>query len=310
MDQPRNLAVNNGRGFYPRITASSSAPETPPFYLNDGNYWYHVSPPNRWTPAGSGFASDWIVLDFGVPRPVEILRLYFLDDGTGIRPPARYSIQMWTEAGWAEVPGQRRSPALPAGRRPTTVALGRLTTPRLRLVLTRRPGASLGLTEIEAWAHAELPLAEPTAAVHDLAYGAKASASFTSEWDKIEEVNDGQIALTRESRNRWTAFGSPNPSDWVEIDFAATRSVRALELYLWSDGGGVKAPKRYTVQCRDGTRWSDAHVLAQTPARPIAPALNTVRIAPCVTDRVRVVFEHDLPAFSGMTELMIWDSLP
>ena len=119
-----------------------------------------------------------------------------------------------------------------------------------------------------------------------------------------------QIAFTRESRNRWTAYGSPNASDWVEIDFDATKTVRALELYLWSDGRGVKAPKRYGVQYWDGVRWTDAHVLAQTPLRPTGSAVNTVRITPCQTDRVRVVFDHDLPAFSGMTELMIWDSLP
>ena len=88
------------------------------------------------------------------------------------------------------------------------------------------------MTEIEAWAHAELPLTPATNPAPDLAYGAKVSASFTSPWDKVEEVNDGQIAFTRESRNRWTAYGSPNASDWVEVAFPARHTVRALELYL------------------------------------------------------------------------------
>jgi len=313
---PRNLAVNNGRGFYPRLTASYSEPGTPPFYLNDGNYWYHTTPPNRWTTTGSPHPSDWVVLDFGVPRPVETLKLYFLDDSTGnageVRPPLRYTVETWTSGRWVEVPGggQRREPAEPTGHRPNVVTLGDITTSKLRFVFTPRPGAATGLTEIESWAHTDLPLALPTASVPDLAYGAKASASFTSRWDKIEEVNDGQIAFTRESRNRWTAYGSPNPSDWVEIDFAAPKTVRTLELYLWGDGGGVKAPRAYTVQYWDGARWAEAHELVRTPARPATFAVNTVRIAPVRTARVRVVFQHDLPAASGMTELMIWDSLP
>jgi hypothetical protein len=38
--------------------------------------------------------------------------------------------------------------------------------------------------------------------------------------------------------------------------------------------------------------------------------VNTVRIDPVQTEKVRVVFEHDLPAYSGMTELRIWDVVP
>ncbi len=184
------------------------------------------------------------------------------------------------------------------------------------MVLTHRPGATSGLTEIEAWAKLPLPLQAPTAPVHDLAYNAsgrgfpRASASFTGREDSVAEVNDGRIAFTRASRNRWTAYGSPNRSDWVAIAFGARHVVRALDLYLWGDSAGVKAPKRYVVQYWDGRGWSDARVTQQTPLVPETWALNSVHIEPVETDRIRVVFEHDLPAFSGMTELMVWDTLP
>ena len=315
-DRAVNLAVNNGRGPYPWITASHSAPETPPFYLNDGNYWYHVSPPNRWTAAGSEQATDWIVLDFGIERPVEALKLYFLDDGGRIRAPARYDVQMWSDGAWVEIPNQRRSPDAPMGRRANIVAFGRIVTPKIRLVLTHRPGATSGLTELEAWAHADLPLPAPTAPAPDLAYNGtgrgfpKATASFTSEHDRIEEVNDGRIAFPRYSRNRWTAYGSPNRRDWVEIDFGEPRMVRRLELYLWGDEGRVRAPRSYTVQVWDGRRWADARLESRVPDRPMASARNLVRIEPVETDRVRVVLEHDLPAYSGITELTIRDGPP
>src|SRR5260370_34481633 len=118
---------------------------------------------------------------------------------------------------------------------------------------------------MELWRSTALPVALATVCVPDLAYGAKASASFTSRWDKIEEVNDGQIAFTRESRNRWTAYGSPNPSDWVEIDFGAPKTVRALELYLWGDGGGVSAPRADTVQYGDCPGWGEARERLRSP---------------------------------------------
>ena len=51
-------------------------------------------------------------------------------------------------------------------------------------------------------------------------------------------------------------------------------------------------------------------MLSRTPERPLVSAVNTVRVAVPRTAKVRVVFEHDRPAVSGMTELMIWDTLP
>jgi hypothetical protein len=86
--------------------------------------------------------------------------------------------------------------------------------------------------------------------------------------------------------------------------------VRLVELYLWGDSTGVRAPKRYTVQYWDGRGWADARVVSQEPARATTWARNAVRIEPVETDRVRVELEHDLPAFSGITELMVWDTLP
>ncbi len=126
----------------------------------------------------------------------------------------------------------------------------------------------------------------------------------------MEQINDGRIAFTAASHDRWTAYGSPHPSDWVEIAFGAPRTVHALDLYLWGDSAGVKAPKAYTVQVWSAGRWTDARVLARTPERPATWADNAVRIAPVTTDRVRVIFQHDLPAFTGVTELMVWDTLP
>ena len=316
VERPVNLAVNNDGTPYPRLTASFSAPTTPPFYANDGNYWYDAAPANRWTPAGSGNTSDWIVLDFGIARPVDRLALYFVDDGGAVRAPLRYDVEQWRGSRWVRIAGQQRTPARATGHRANVVEFRRIRTPRIRLVLTHRPGATSGLTELEAWADVPLPLPPPTAPAHDFAYNPTgrgfphASASFTSRFDSVAEVNDGRIAFTRASHNRWTAYGSPHRSDWVEIAFGARRTVRAVDLYLWGDSGGVKAPRRYTVQYWDGRGWSDARVRMQTPARPETWALNTVLIAPVETEKIRVVFEHDLPAVAGVTELMVRDTLP
>ena len=305
-DRPHNLAVSNDGGPFPRASVSYAAPETPPFYAVDGNYWYHETPANRWTTVGSSSTEDWIAVDFGVKRPVETVKLYFLDDGEGITAPAAYALEAWVDGGWRAIRGQRRRPAKPEGHRANVVSFPRLETSRIRAVLTHRPGSASGLTEIEAWGHAALPLPPPTAEDANVARsGAAASASFTSPYDDVAQVHDGRIAFTRYSRNRWTAYGSPNASDWVTLDFGAPRRVARIDLYLWGDGGGVQAPRDYRVEYRDGARWVHVTETERLPAQPETSALNTVTIEPVETDAIRVVFDHALPAFSGVTEIEI-----
>jgi hypothetical protein len=52
-----------------------------------------------------------------------------------------------------------------------------------------------------------------------------------------------------------------------------------------------------------------ARVLSQVPGIPQVSSVNTVHIEPVMTARIRIVFEHDLPAASGMTELVLLEGV-
>ena len=307
-----NVAVNNGRGAYPWIEASYASPHNPPTYLIDGNYWYHTDPPNRWTTIGTRNARDTVMLDFGAQRTIQRLALYVLDDGprSAVRPPARYEVQAWRGDRWMNVARPGDLPRL-EGRRANVVSFPPISTSRIRIVLTPQTGTAVGLSELEAWSADTLPLSSPTAPPRNLAFNdgggtyPQASSSFTFARDSLEQVNDAQVAFTKYSRNRWTAYQSPNTSDWVAIDFGTRKLVSTVELYLFGDDGGIKAPRRYVVQVWDGKAWKDATVVSRAPERPLASARNVVRLRPVRTSRVRVVFEHSLPAFTGLTELVI-----
>jgi hypothetical protein len=239
---------------------------------------------------------------------VSNVTLYFLDDGRGIRPPLRYDIQAWRGNRWVPVPGQHRSPIAPTGRMANVVSFPGIQTNRLRVTLVPRSGSATGLTEIESWQQKEFfwDLSSVLPERDNLAWEAATTASFTSKYDSVAEINDMVVAFSRYSRNRWTAFGSPNASDWVQLDFPARQRVDQIELFLWGDGGGVKAPKRYTIQAWNGMAWTDAHVVSQVPRVPQVSSVNTVHIEPVTTEKVRVVFQHDLPATTGVTELKVW----
>jgi hypothetical protein len=235
------------------------------------------------------------------------VKLYVLDDGAGqsVRAPASFALDYWDGAAWKPVPRQTRTPAQPVGHRPNIVTFPTLPTSRLRAVLTPRPGAAVGLTEFEAWGHAPLPL--PAAPVRDnLARTAKASASYTSQFDRVEEVNDSQIVMNG-GRNRWTAFDSPDESDWVQLDFSKPVTVGRTEVYLWADGGGVRLPKSFTVQYWNGQAWTAVTEVKRDPARPTLSVANEITIRPLQTNKLRLTFVHDLPGKSGLTEWMVWE---
>jgi hypothetical protein len=167
------------------------------------------------------------------------------------------------------------------------------------------------LTELEIWSNERLPLSPAAGRAQNLAFNAAAngfprvSASFSAPNDSVSQLNDMRVAFTKYSRNRWSAVGSPNAQDWVAVDFGSAKSVRRVELYIFGDDGRIKAPREYTLQFWDGNGWRDAKVLSRLPQRPLASARNVVELEPVTTSRVRVVLEHDLPGFSGISELII-----
>jgi hypothetical protein len=283
---------------------------------------------------------DWFEVDLGAERTLREVTLYFLDDadlprveatgevetsgfpdlpgstGPTLRPPARYEVQRWDGATWVDVADQSRTPSTPTGRMANHVTFPDVATTRVRVVLHHQPRATSGLTELEAWSADALPLVPATgpAATEPAANLAwnpgdrpypKVSASYTSANDRVEQAVDGRLSFTRYSRNRWTAYRSPNARDWLEVDFGGPRTVGRVELYLYGDGRGVAAPRAVRIERWKGNAWVDVPILTRTPETPTAWALNTLAFSPVETSRLRVVFTHDLPATSGLTELRI-----
>ena len=151
---PLNYAVNNSLHYFPHATASYTSEHSTIQSVHDGNYWYHRSPPNRWTTEDSPNSQDWCEIDFGMPRRIHTVKLYFLDDDqtapidyqpidtdantpprptaadASIAPPASYELLYAASdtSPWLAVPKQFREPAIPLGAR-----LMRLSSPTFTL---------------------------------------------------------------------------------------------------------------------------------------------------------------------------------
>ena len=132
------------------------------------------------------------------------------------------------------------------------------------------------------------------------------SASYTFSYDNVWEVVNGVINYAATPDDRWTSYESPNATDWLAIDFGTDKTISQANLYIYSDGGGVKAPASYNVQYWNGTDWMDAASQSNSPAAPTGGALNTVTFTSVNTQKVRVVFTHMSGAKTGVTELELY----
>ncbi len=328
---PMNFAVNNDGDYFPRVTASFSDSKTPLFKVNDGNYWYHVHPPNRWTTAGSTNKEDWLAIDFGTNRRIDTVKLYFLDDRaaplggtnsasptstgesgsssirTDIIAPASYELESFDGKAWRKIPNQKRRPSQPEGHRANTAQFPARDVTKLRVRFTHAKNARTGLTEIEAWGDAVEGYVPAPPPAGNIALGAKATASF---WDKFGGVPqlaiDGKVNYRATPVNRWTSFGSSNATDWLEITFDSPKEVSRAELCLYDDRGGVQAPAEYTIEYWAEGEWRPAAEQRKSPSVPAGNKVNEVTFARVTTQKLRIVFTHQGKARSGVTELQLW----
>lgn len=308
-----NFAVNNGGTFYPRMSASHSGEGTSLQSAQDGNYWYHISPPNRWATQGSPNKSDWIEVDFGMKRKVQEVALYLLDDGEKVQPPSAITLEYFDSKDWKAVPNAEFHPPSATGRRANRVQFPLLETQRLRAVLTHRPGSASGLSEFEAWGPKGESSLDPPPRPPSLATKIagkefpKASASHTSRFDRVEFANDGIINYRPAPNNRWTAYESPHPTDWLEIDFGEPLAFGRVDLHIYDDRGGVQPPASYAVQYFDNNQWKAVTNVKRSPEKPEGGTINTVSFDAVTSPKVRVVFTHDGKSRSGLTEIEIWE---
>lgn len=310
-----NHAVNNNGDYFPRVTASSTSENTSVSKVQDGNYWYLQNPPNRWESGAVKTEREWIEVDFGIPRDVRTLKFYFLDDETdqegSIASPGQIFVSTELDGDWKALDSSRLGVIV--GHRPTSIPLGESSVRKVRLEMTPKEGRRVGLTEIEAWGQGDMPyrLAPPPSG--NIAYrpeGAefpRATASHSDRFGGIaEKSNDGRTVFVPNPVNRWTSYESPDNTDWLQFQFEKPTRFSRVELAIYDDRGGVQAPKSYAIEVWVDNGWQRVRDEVHQPVEPRGSQWNEARFEPVTSDRLRIVFEHKLPAKSGVTEVMVW----
>jgi hypothetical protein len=189
-----------------------------------------------------------------------------------------------------------------------------MRTSKLRVRLEHQPNFSSGLTEIEAWGEATLPLELVPPPAGNLAYNPnadgfpKAKASFSDRFGGLpSKAIDGRTVFLPTPMNRWTSYESKSATDWLEIDFGKSLEFRRVEMAIYDDRGGVQSPAKVMIQQWTGTEWTDTTDLKISPEKPAGGQWNVATFAPVQSSKVRIVFTHEGTARSGVTEVMVWN---
>jgi hypothetical protein len=319
-----NYAVNNDGLYYPRITASATAPNSSVSKLIDGNYWYVLHPPNRWTSEGSTNTKDWLELDLGAERLLSELVLYFLDDelddkkdgSSKVRSPRSFEVQVWDKDSWQTIEKWSNDSLTkqPVGHRATRIELGNKLLRKLRVNLEHDGDYRSGLTELEAWGPTLGEYVPASAPEGNLAFNAKgtgfpkATASHSDRFGGLPmKAIDGQTNFLPTPMNRWTSYESKSQTDWLEIEFERAMEFRRVELAIYDDHGGVQPPLSFRLETWQDQAWKPLVGAQKVPARPQGGVWNEVRFAPTTSSKLRIVFENAGQARSGVSEVMVWN---
>ncbi|KAK2599117.1 hypothetical protein QQS21_005458 [Conoideocrella luteorostrata] len=119
----------------------------------DGIVWRTGIPENsRWTSYNSPNSTDFVGVDLRRSQLLCDVRLYFYDDGDGVRIPSSYDLQYWSGNDWVTVPNQQRGAPPTASNAETRITFPPIRTSQLRVVAPNPgPGKGWGLSELEVW---------------------------------------------------------------------------------------------------------------------------------------------------------------
>ncbi len=107
----------------------------------------------------------------------------------------------------------------------------------------------------------------------------------------------------------WGTAGSPNASDWLEVELDSPQPVDEAKVYFYRSStsatvAGYAAPSLYAVEYWDGSGWVPVDRQARQPAVATGN-LNEVRFQEVTAQRFRVVAHHASGAKTGIKEIQL-----
>ena len=143
-----------------------------------------------------------------------------------------------------------------------------------------------------------------TANLTNYAQGVATSASYTASGTSGAYAVDGFPI----NEPIWGTYGSPNATDYLEVNLGQARTVDEVRLWFRNDRATnrYRQPASYQIQYLNGSTWTNVSSAVRTPATPLAN-YNVVRFTAANTTRLRVQVTHASGFKTGLTEVKVYN---
>ncbi|HEX8913619.1 MAG TPA: discoidin domain-containing protein, partial [Humisphaera sp.] len=174
-------------------------------------------------------------------------------------------------------------------------------------VIAESPTLTKLTVNVPAAAPAKAPTLRMNYAVNnDGDYYPRLAATHVAPKTAVSKLNDGNYWYVKDPPNRWTAAGSPNASDSVEVDLGTPRRIDTIRLFILDDGKDVVAPAAYEVEAWDGSAWKPIAGAKKSPEQPTGHRPNDVTFPATEVRKFRVTLTHAAGGKSGLSEIEAW----
>lgn len=134
--------------------------------------------------------------------------------------------------------------------------------------------------------------------------------SYVHPETSLAKLSDGQYGYNIIPSNRWSTVGSPNPEDWVEVNFGTERPIHQVKLYVLDDAGAkdskVKAPIKIQLEHWVESGWQAIPGVKSPSLTPGGNRPYLISFPVLKATRLRATLTHADGARSGLTEFEAW----
>ncbi len=94
----------------------------------------------------------------------------------------------------------------------------------------------------------------------NIAYAANVAASYVSDWETTDAVNDGIVYDNQsfDGQPHYGTWGNTSDRESVTYTWGVPVTITSSDIYFWTDGGGILVPKAYVYEYLDSNgEWQE-----------------------------------------------------
>lgn len=119
----------------------------------------------------------------------------------------------------------------------------------------------------------------------------QSSASYTDSTGNVNMANDGRTWFFNNVRNYWSNIGSPNKTDWYQVDFGGQKQVRKVVLAFYSDSHKLVSPAGCKLTYWNKDHWQDLRTV--NGSQLVMNTSNRIEFNAVTTDKIRLTCTND-----------------